>query len=200
MRKTLKISYRVVTIAMLLLVVVGMLVNRTTEENSGGYTAVTSPVTAADRKWVHETFGQYETFEELLYDGMIPFAIEHFVYDDNFNHCYLAQNFTLLQFRADNYHGVCYQFAQWAKSIVVELYGDKIQTFVVDVHIEHDYQKNHSYNYFVLDGETYFVDLTTIVSRSNRNLPYGDYAKAIGNMSLYDYSEEVLNDKIYRVY
>ena len=88
MKTALKISYRTVAIVMLVLLIVGMFVNRATEEASVSYTSVTSPMTTADKRWVQETFGEYETFEELLFEGMIPFATEHFVYDDNYNHYY----------------------------------------------------------------------------------------------------------------
>ena len=62
------------------------------------------------------------------------------------------------------------------------------------------FNRTHSYNFFVIDGETYFVDFTMIVSRYNHNLPYGDYAKNIGDMSYMEYVKKVLKDDVYRVY
>ena len=197
MKTALKISYRAVAIVMLVLLMVGMFVNRATEEASGSYTSVTSPMTAADKRWVQETFGEYETFEELLFEGMIPFATEHFVYDDEYNHYYLTQTFNFGQFRREQFHGVCYQFSQWAKAVGVQY---DVKSYVVDVRLDGSFNRTHSYNFFVVDGETYFVDFTTIVSRHNRNLPYGDFAKSIGDMSYIEYVKKVLKDDVYRVY
>ncbi len=197
MKTALKISYRAVAIVMLVLLMVGMFVNRATEEASGSYTSVTSPMTAADKRWVQETFGKYETFEELLFEGMIPFATEHFVYDDDYNHYYLTQTFNFGQFRREQFHGVCYQFSQWAKAVGVQY---DVKSYVVDVRLDGSFNRTHSYNFFVVDGETYFVDFTMIVSRYNHNLPYGDYAQSIGDMSYMEYVKKVLKDDVYRVY
>jgi hypothetical protein len=197
MKTALKISYRAVAIVMLVLLMVGMFVNRATEEASGSYTSVTSPMTTADKRWVQETFGEYETFEELLFAGMIPFATEHFVYDDDYNHYYLTQTFNFGQFRREQFHGVCYQFSQWAKAVGVQ-YG--VKSYVVDVRLDGSFNRTHSYNFFVVGEETYFVDFTMIVSRHNQNLPYGDYAKRIGDMPYMEYVKKVLKDDAYRVY
>ena len=197
MKTVLKISYRAVAIVMLVLLMFGMFVNRETEEASGSYTSVTSPMTTADKGWVQETFGEYENFEELLFEGMIPFATEHFVYDDDYNHYYLTQTFNFGQFRREQFHGVCYQFSQWAKAVGVQ-YG--VKSYVVDVRLDGSFNHTHSYNFFVVGEETYFVDFTMIVSRHNHNLPYGDYAKKIGDMPYMEYVKKVLKDDAYRVY
>ena len=204
--KALKFSYRAIVIVMVFTLIAGLLINRATEAESGSFTALSSPMTSTDKKWVHETFDDYETFDELLYDGMIPFATNNFVYDDDYNHHFLViQQFNFNQFRQDEFHGVCYQFAQWAKSVVTELYGSEVRCYIADVRINHNFSKTHSYNYFIVEDsngnrETYFVDFTGILSHYRRNEPYGRCVKKIGDMPFKDYSEKVLNDEVYRVY
>ena len=204
--KALKFSYRAIVIVMVFALIAGLLINRATEAESGSFTALSSPMTSDDKKWVHETFDDYETFDELLYDGMIPFATNNFVYDDDYNHHFLViQRFNFNQFRQDDFHGVCYQFAQWAKSVVTELYGGEVRRYIADVRINHNFSKTHSYNYFIVEDsngnrETYFVDFTGILSHYRRNEPYGCCVKKIGDMPFKDYSEKVLNDEVYRVY
>jgi len=206
MKKVLKFSYRAITILLVVLIVAGAWINKSTEDNSGYYSSVTSPMTASDKQWVHDTFGGYETFEEFLYEGLIKFAIKNFVYDDNYNHYFLVvQRFNFNEFRQDDFHGVCYQFAQFAKSVVLELYGKEVKSFVCDVRLNRNFNKTHSYNYFIIedaDGnkETYFVDLTSVLSHYKKNIPYGCCAKKIGDVSFEYYSEKVLNDDVYRIY
>ena len=147
MKKALKFSYRAITILLAVLIITGAFVNKSTEDNSGYYSSVTSPMTASDKQWVHDAFGGYETFEEFLYEGLIKFAIKNFVYDDNYNHYFLVvQRFNFNEFRQDDFHGVCYQFAQFAKSVVLELYGKEVKSFVCDVRINRNFNKTHSYN------------------------------------------------------
>ncbi len=204
--KVLKFSYRAIVIVMVVALIAGLLINRATEAESGSFTALSSPMNSTDKKWVHETFDDYETFDELLYDGMIPFATNNFVYDDDYNHHFLViQRFNFNQFRQDDFHGVCYQFAQWAKSVVTELCGSEVRCYIADVRINHNFSKTHSYNYFIVEDsngnrETYFVDFTAILSHYRRNEPYGCCVKKIGDMPFKDYSEKVLNDDVYRVY
>ena len=132
---------------------------------------------------------EQEKFEDFLYEGLIKFAIKNFVYDDNYNHYFLVvQRFNFNEFRQDDFHGVCYQFAQFAKSVVLELYGKEVKSFVCDVRINRNFNKTHSYNYFIIvdangNKETYFVDLTSILSHYKKNIPYGCCAKNIGDMS-----------------
>ena len=204
--KALKFSYRAIVIVMVIALIAGLLINRATEAESGSFTALSSPMSSADKKWVHETFDGYETIEELLYDGMIPFVTSNFVYDSDYNrHFLVIQQFNFNQFRQDDFHGVCYQFAQWAKSVVTELYSSEVRCYIADVRLNRNYYKTHSYNYFIVEDsngnrETYFVDFTGILSHYRRNEPYGCCVKKIGDMPFEDYSEKVLNDEVYRVY
>lgn len=200
--KILKIGCRVVTILLLIILTVGMFVHTSDEQRSGDLNS-SLPITASDKEWIYENFGQYKDkdFETLLYEGIIPFAIEHFVYDLEHNHCLPLQTIDFTKFRTEekcNFHGCCFQFTCFTK-IVVETIFPEIDSIIVDVKFG-DPQKAHSYNYFIYNGDTYMVDTTIILARHNKKLSYEDYAKNIGKISYRDYAVNTFNDEIYRVY
>jgi hypothetical protein len=137
-----------------------------------------------------------------MYEGIIPFALNHFVYDDNHDHRLPTQSFNFTKFRTEekcNFHGECFHFSCFTK-IVVETIFPEIDSIIVDVRLGGDPKKTHSYNYFTYDGNTYMVDTTIILARHNKNLSYEDYAKNIGKISFRDYAENIYKDEIYRIY
>lgn len=201
--KFLKISYRVFAVLLLVTLTVGMFVHTSDEQRSGDLNALL-PITASDKEWIYENFGQYKDkdFETLLYEGIIPFALEHFVYDLEHNHCLPLQAIDFTKFRTEekcNFHGCCFQFTCFTK-IVVETIFPEVESIIVDVMMNGDREKAHSYNYFIDNGNTYMVDTTIILARYNKNLTFEDYAKNIGNVSFRDYAVNIFNDEIYRVY
>ena len=162
-------------------------------------------MSTSSKQWVIDNFDEYETFDDLLYNGMTPFVLNNFVYDSKHNYRFPLQSFNFELFQNVKWHGVCFQFAQWAKSVVTELYGSEVRCYIADVRINHNFSKTHSYNYFIVEDsngnrETYFVDFTGILSHYRRNEPYGCCVKKIGDIPFKDYSEKVLNDEVYRVY
>jgi hypothetical protein len=175
----------------------GLIVNCYVESRTGHGTASSSPMTKSDKEWVHQTFGRYkDNFEDLL-NAMMNFAKENFVYDKDYDHCLPLQNFNFYQFRNDKFHGVCYQFAKWAQAVVGELYKDDIQAFVVDVRVNGKFNSPHSYNYFIYEGRTYFVDFTAILHHDVGGCIYCYNSNL--DMSIEQYTEEVLKDTVFRI-
>ena len=180
---------------------VGMCLNTKAEQTSGDLTAASSVLTTEDKKWIQENFGEYKTFEDLLYIGIIPFTIELFVYDSVHDHHLPFQAFNFSVYRTKcNFHGVCFHFAQFTKIIVEEVMSETVESYIVDVRVNRIDDITHSYNYFVYNNDTYYVDLTQIVLLSQKNQPYENYVKNLGNIDFYNYSEQVLNDDVYRIY
>lgn len=191
-----KLSYRIIAVILSLVLVAGLIINIYVEARTGHGTASSSLMTQSDNEWVHETFGQYEGFEDLL-NAMMNFAKAHFVYDKDYDHCLPLQNFNFYQFRNDKFHGVCYQFAKWAQAVVGELYKDDIQAFVVDVRVNGNINSPHSYNYFIYEGKTYFVDFTSILRHDVEGCIYCYNFNL--DMPIEQYSEEVLKDTVFRI-
>lgn len=201
--KIFKFGCRVVTILLLITLTVGMFVHTSAEQRSGDLNAMLS-ISNADRDWIYENFGHYEDFESLMYEGIIPFALNNnFVYDDVHDHQLPLQSFNFTRFRTKekcDFHGVCFHFTCFTK-IVVETIFPEVDSYIVDVRLNGKRDKAHSYNYFIYDGNTYMVDTTIILARHNKNLSYEDYAKNIGGkISFQDFAVNTFNDEIYRVY
>jgi hypothetical protein len=155
----------------------------------------------SSKQWVIDNFGEYETFDDLLYKGMTPFVLNNFVYDSKYNYRFPIQSFNFELFQNVKWHGVCFQFAQWAKSVVLEWSNHKgvdVQSYVFDVELKGG--GKHSYNFFVYDENTYCVDFTEALTLYNKNQPYGRAVKNIGETSMYYYAEIYYEDYIYNVY
>ncbi len=199
--KMFKITYRIITFILLICLTFGIYNTTFTELKRGDLNTVLQ-VTHDDKEWIRKTFGHHKDFESLIYDGIIPFVTDNFVYDLDHNHCLPCQSFNFTLFRTKeycNFHGVCFHFTCFTK-IVVETLFPGIESIIVDVKINNDPDRAHSYNYFIYNGNTYMVDATIILNRFNLNMPYEDYAKNVGKISYQEYAENYYNDKIYRVY
>lgn len=199
--KMIKILYRTVAVLLLVSTFTCMFLNYSKERNSGGYTGVNSIMSNSSKQWVIDNFDEYETFDDLLYNGMTPFVLNNFVYDSKYNYRFPLQSFNFELFQNVKWHGVCFQFAQWAKSVVLEWSNHKgidVQSYIFDVELKGG--GKHSYNFFVCDGNTYCVDFTEALTLYNKNKPYGRAVKNIGKTSMYYYAEIYYEDYIYNVY
>ena len=91
--KMIKILYRTVAVLLLVSTFTCMFLNYSKERNSGGYTGVNSIMSNSSKQWVIDNFDEYETFDDLLYNGMTPFVLNNFVYDSKYNYRFPLQSF-----------------------------------------------------------------------------------------------------------
>lgn len=199
--KIIKILYRTVAILLLVATFTCMFLNYSKERDAGGYTGANSIMNHSSKQWIVDNFGEYETFDDMLYNGMTPFVFNHFVYDDECDFQYPLQSFNFELFKNVKWHGVCFQFAQWAKTVVLEWSQYKnieVKCYVFDVHLKNG--ANHSYNFFNCEGDTYCVDFTSALTRYNKGKPYDDLIINIGQTSMYDYAKNHYRDEVFNVY
>jgi len=197
-----KIIYRSLTVLLLIALVFGMFTNYLQERTAGRYTGATSLMSNASKEWIIDTFGENESFEELL-DDMTVFVCENFVYDVNYMHNEPVQWFDFGRFKNDNWRGVCFDFSNWAKVVVLEWSSFKnvgVQCYIVDVNPKTVGESGHSYNYFIYNDDTFYVDYTALLREYNRGKAYNMYAKNIGKTSMYDYSANQYSDVIAKIY
>lgn len=154
------------------------------QNTSGGYSSL-STVTEKSSQWIMDSFGHCRSVEELL-EELSLFARENFVYQDrNYG---LLQDFQMDTFVfEEDFHGVCHDFSCFAKCVVL-VWGQErqvdVQVYVYDLLTRT--RARHSYNYVVADGRTWFMDLTTDVTRAkNGKEPLGP--DEITGVSIPDY-------------
>ena len=132
---------------------------------------------------------------------MTTFVFNNFVYDVESDFRYPLQSFSFKSFRKNDFHGVCFHFAQWAKSVVLvwsEYKNIDIQCYIFDVILTS--KDRHSYNYFICNGDTYVVDFTAANNAYINSQSYQHLIMNIGDADMYDYSKNVYKDKVYNVY
>ena len=136
------------------------------QKSGGGYSALTT-VTERSQQWILEQFGHCQTIPELL-DEIDHFAVGHFTYGDPRKQ--LVQNFWLDTFIfEDDFLGVCFDFSCFVKSVVLvwkEAHQRQdVQAYVYDVQLRNG--GAHSYNFIMEDGHTWFLCVTTDVTRAS---------------------------------
>lgn len=138
----------------------------TQQKRGGGYSTLTT-ITDESREWILDQFGDCRTIPELLTE-MDHFAAENFTY--GFPRKQILQNFWLDTFLfEDDFLGVCFDFSCFAKCVVLvwkEAHQrDDVQVYVYDVRTKNG---GHSYNFIMEDGHTWFLCLTTDVTRASK--------------------------------
>jgi len=193
-----KFFYRAVTVLLLISISTGLFVNYTEEMEAGGYTGTNSVMRPQSKQFVVDTFGEYETFEDLFYVGLPHFIFENFIYDLNYMHTEPHQSFDFERFRNEGWRGVCLNYAQFAKSVVLvwsEYKNIDVKCFVVDTLMNDG--SGHTYNYFVYDGNTYIADYTSAQTQYKKGESYDYLVKNLGQVPIYEY---VIGEKIVNVY
>ena len=141
-------------------------ITSTQQKTSGGYSALTT-ITEHSQEWILDQFGHCQTIPELL-DEIDRFAAENFTY--GFPRKQILQNFWLDTFIfEDKFLGVCFDFSCFAKCVVLvwkeARQRDDVEAYVYDVRTEGG---AHSYNFIVEEDHTWFICLTTDVTRASK--------------------------------
>ena len=173
--KTLKsISFAMLTIALAISVTFSCF-NSARQDTSGSYSAA-STVTEKSAQWILEQFGHCQTIPGLLLE-IDRFGCKNFVYDAS--GLSVLQHFDLEKFLFENnFHGVCYDFSCFVKSVVL-VWSDANQQQGVEAYVYSVFLPDgaaHAYNFVIADGRTYYLCLTTNVGAvSSGKKSYGFY-------------------------
>lgn len=159
-----KLFVQVVAVVLLAALLVCSVYATRQQGAAGSYTAVTT-LTERSRQWITDTFGHCQSVVELML-SVNAFACRNFVYVDKF----YVQHFDFDQFVfEDSFHGLCFDFACFMKCVALVWSEHRgltdVRAYVACVDLP-DSTQYHAYN-FICDGDvTYYLDLTTDVSRT----------------------------------
>lgn len=139
------------------------------QNTTGRYSAL-STVTERSETWILEQFGHCQSIEELLAE-MSRFACDNFVY---WHRQYgLIQDFQLDTFLfEEDFHGVCHDFSCFAKCVVLvwsqARQQEDIEVYIYDLNTQNN--AKHSYNFIRHEGRTWYIDLTSDVTRAGKGM------------------------------
>jgi len=158
------------------------------EKRTGG----TSPmyhISEEGREFIVQTFGHYNTMEELI-RAIEIYEWKNFTYDEGYR-MGIVQGFRFDTF-LEQESGVCWELAAFGKCVIGEISKLKdwdVANYILDIRYQDDFFKTHSYNYVIMDDGIYVFDLTTAVTKGKSVLHRieGDslddiyaYAKSLG--------------------
>ena len=175
--------------------------NNYTQNRAGRYTAVTT-ISDTEREWILGRFGrEYGSIEEYI-STVQSYARANFQY--HHDKTVLFQHFDFDDIKdGDRIYGICFDFAVLFKHITLVLDEAELlpikdfKVYVVDIAYEDIFKPHHSYNVISLsDGTSYYLDLTSSVSRVEKGLePSDDYEIFTCSIKEYcsRYKERLLN-------
>ena len=175
--------------------------NNYTQNRAGRYTATTT-ISDTEREWILERFGrEYGSIEEYI-STVQSYARANFQY--HHDKTVLFQHFDFDDIKdGDRIYGICFDFAVLFKHITLVLDEAELlpikdfKVYVVDIAYEDIFKPHHSYNVISLsDGTSYYLDLTSSVSRVEKGLePSDDYEIFTCSIKNYcaRYKERLLN-------
>ena len=175
--------------------------NNYTQNRAGRYTAVTT-ISDTEREWILGRFGrEYGSIEEYI-STVQSYARANFQY--HHDKTVLFQHFDFDDIKdGDRIYGICFDFAVLFKHITLVLDEAELlpikdfKVYVVDIAYEDIFKPHHSYNVISLsDGTSYYLDLTSSVSRVEKVLePSDDYEIFTCSIKKYcaRYKERLLN-------
>ena len=175
--------------------------NNYTQNRAGRYTAVTT-ISDTEREWILGRFGrEYGSIEEYI-STVQSYARANFQY--HHDKTVLFQHFDFDDIKdGDRIYGICFDFAVLFKHITLVLDEAELlpikdfKVYVVDIAYEDIFKPHHSYNVISLsDGTSYYLDLTSSVSRVEKVLePSDDYEIFTCSIKEYcsRYKERLLN-------
>ena len=175
--------------------------NNYTQNRAGRYTAVTT-ISDTERKWILGQFGrEYGSIEEYI-ATVQSYARANFQY--HHDKTVVFQHFDFDDIKdGDKIYGICFDFAVLFKHITLVLDEagflpmKDFKVYVLDIAYEDYFKPHHSYNVISLsDGTSYYLDLTSSVSRVEKGLePNDDYEIFTCSIKNYcaRYKERLLN-------
>ena len=175
--------------------------NNYTQNRAGRYTAVTT-ISDTEREWILQRFGrEYNSIEEYI-STVQSYARANFQYHHDKTVIFQHFDFDDIE-QGDRIYGICFDFAVLFKHItlVLDEVGllpmEDFKVYVVDIAYEDIFKSHHSYNVISLsDGTSYYLDLTSSVSRVEKGLePSDDYEIFTCSIKNYcaRYKERLLN-------
>lgn len=193
--KRFKLICRISVVSVMALVIILTGINTLSQNLSGNYSAVCGRITPQTRQFVYDNFGNCETVEELLL-AIDDYGMKNFTYDGTLDE--IIQNFQFDEFVFEkNLTGLCFDFSCFAKCTTLvwaEYKNVDVKCYVYDVKTK---DSDHSYNYFIHEDKTYFLDIT----HDNTAYQKGKTENIWGPLDIKDYSpkqfsKEVLDDRI----
>lgn len=175
--------------------------NNYTQNRAGRYTAVTT-ISDTEREWILTRFGrEYSSIEEYI-STVQSYARANFQYHHDKTVIFQHFDFDDIK-QGDRIYGICFDFAVLFKHITLVLDEagllpmEDFKVYVVDIAYEDIFKPHHSYNVISLsDGTSYYLDLTSSVSRVEKGLePSDDYEIFTCSIKEYcsRYKERLLN-------
>ena len=175
--------------------------NNYTQNRAGRYTATTT-ISDTEREWILGRFGrEYGSIEEYI-ATVQSYARKNFQYHHGKNVLFQYFDFDDIE-QDDRIYGICFDFAVLFKHITLVLDEAGLlpmkdfKVYVVDIAYEDIFKPHHSYNVISLsDGTSYYLDLTSSVSRVEKVLePSDDYEIFTCSIKKYcaRYKERLLN-------
>ncbi len=164
------------------------LVTTYNQNRSGTVSAATCNISAEDKKYIIDRYGDCTTAEELIirlndevcteYTYYRPLVIfQHFDFDDFIK----------------TKKGLCFDYSCYLKIVFQTIFPD-VKVHVCDVRI--NFFNYHSYNFVETDSKRYFVDLTTDQYRyknSQKRIIYEDIGALSYDEYTNQYNEKILN-------
>ena len=181
-----------------ILIIASMFATFSAERKRGSYTVSLQLLTQQDKNWIIDTFGDYNTVEELL-SSMELFVINNFVYKSSVINQIPLQSFHFGKFRRD-FTGVCFDFSCFAKTVCIVWAENKnidVKCYVIDCELEN--KQAHSYNYLVTADKTYYMDFTQYNTLAKKGQSTDGTVFDIGKKDMLEFSKS-LGDKVRKVY
>ena len=95
--------------------------------------------------------------------------------------------------------GVCWELSAFAKCVIHEISLAKnwnVSNYIVDVRLNHEFDRTHSYNYVIDDGTIYTFDMTVAVGQ-HKSWIHSFQGNSLDD--IYRYAGK-LKDDVYRVH
>lgn len=199
--KTVKTVFSIVLCVAVLATTGVAFYNNYTQNRAGRYTAVTT-ISDTEREWILTRFGrEYSSIEEYV-STVQSYARANFQYHHDKTVIFQHFDFDDIE-QGDRIYGICFDFAVLFKHITLVLDEAGLlpmkdfKVYVVDIAYEDIFKPHHSYNVISLsDGTSYYLDLTSSVSRVEKGLePSDDYEIFTCSIKKYcaRYKERLLN-------
>ena len=168
----------------------------TLSEQRGGGTSPVCHISKEARQFIIEEFGWCDDVPTLI-DAIEEYEVENFSYDKSYA-MPLIQDFDFDEF-LEAKKGVCWELSAFAKCVIHEISLAKkwnVSNYIVDVRLNHEFDRTHSYNYVIDDGTIYTFDMTVAVGQ-HKSWIHSFQGNSLDD--IYRYAGK-LKDDVYRVH
>ena len=158
------------------------------QNRSGTVSAATSNISAENKEYIINKYGDCKTAEELIIRLNGEICTEY-----TYNRpLIIFQSFDFDKFTKTK-KGLCFDYSCYLKTVFNTIFPD-FKVYVCDVRI--NYFNYHSYNFIETDTHRYFVDLTTDLIRygnGQKRIIYEDIGTLTYDEYTKQYNEKILN-------